>query len=560
MRPSTLGRFGLFAKTSFTPSSLLFRIPFECLVTEDKIKESVYGRVAIRHAQSKGFTVPPRILMAFFLMGQRAANSSSTDDTNTSTSSSTSSSSSSSSGSFSTYVASLPTAYGTPPFVAETDGGMQLEALAQTPVGARETQRRIEMKHTYDAFFPALSIAAPDLFPSSKSTFLDYLWAHSSICTRLFPSDFATIGQVTHTGKPDTTGDGTPDPCGLLVPLADMLNHSALQWTNKKDKKDKKTGTSTTSSTTSSEQQQHVEWRTTEAGLCCHATSVIAENTEILFSYGDHSNGRCFITYGFCTAKNPSNVVPICLGLHDSTDDSTDSTDSTTSSSILTMSSSTTGNFGRSAMVAAAVDRLVGQNLLQRGQGINSCIVSSLTRTTNKNKEFENTLLKKTDDDVSAAVLKSSTLWTAGRCVVNRDGLIGEMECCSVLHEIVQRHLIHEQKETKRRLDIYKENGSKISNHPDVDFEENFKNVSLYRYGSIESLEWTLELIEMEMARIGTECSEEEVKVCVRTLEERETWLDVPLAKGQTKKWMMIFDDEKNDGDDEERPKKKAKR
>ena len=84
--------------------------------------------------------------------------------------------------------------------------------------------------------------------------------------------------------------------------------------------------------------------------------------------------------------------------------------------------------------------------------------------------------------------------------------------------------------------------------------------MSLYRYGSIESLEWTLELIEMEMARIGTECSEEEVKVCVRTLEERETWLDVPLAKGQTKKWMMIFDDEKNDGDDEERPKKKARR
>ena len=43
----------------------------------------------------------------------------------------------------------------------------------------------------------------------------------------------------------------------------------------------------------------------------CVKGSELEAGDEILFSYGNHSNGRLFITYGFCLPRNPYNVLPL---------------------------------------------------------------------------------------------------------------------------------------------------------------------------------------------------------------------------------------------------------
>ena len=218
---TTAGR-GLFVKSILKKDQLIFRIPHSCLITETSILENELGRIAATHAQKQGFQVPPRILMSIYLMGESAKlhnnnNNNDKDDLTISSSSSSSSNSTTTSTttpSISSYIYSLPKTYGTPPFVAQHDAGLQLQSLLHTPVGTRETERRTLMRNTYDAFFPSLSHTHPQHFPIKHCTFANYIWAHSSICTRLFPTEFLTIGNVTHTGQP-ALNDGKPDPCGL---------------------------------------------------------------------------------------------------------------------------------------------------------------------------------------------------------------------------------------------------------------------------------------------------------------------------------------------------------
>ena len=95
---------------------------------------------------------------------------------------------------------------------------------------------------------------------------------------------------MTHTGQP-TLNDGKPDPCGILIPLADMLNHSPILWSDNNEGKIDEI---------SVKEQSHVVWRTTAAGLECVSTKEMEVDSEILFSYGNHSNGRCFITVSVC--------------------------------------------------------------------------------------------------------------------------------------------------------------------------------------------------------------------------------------------------------------------
>ena len=131
--------------------------------------------------------------------------------------------------------------------------------------------------------------------------------------------------------------------------------------------------------------QHHVKWTTTATHVQCISVTDIPQEQEILFNYGNHSNGRCFITYGFCHPNNPHNVVPICLG-GGGNDDNEDakaassSTSTSTSTSSTSTSSTTFGNFGRSGMVSAAVERLRTLSLLAPGQGLQDLVVPSLTK------------------------------------------------------------------------------------------------------------------------------------------------------------------------------------
>ena len=66
-----------------------------------------------------------------------------------------------------------------------------------------------------------------------------------------------------------------------------MLNHSPILWSDNNEGKIDETSVN---------EQSHVVWRTTAAGLECVSTKEMEIDSEILFSYGNHSNGRCFIT------------------------------------------------------------------------------------------------------------------------------------------------------------------------------------------------------------------------------------------------------------------------
>ena len=224
---SVAGR-GLFATCDIPADALIFSIPLDCLITETVIQESIQGRLASNFAQRNGFSVPARILMSLYIMVEQAKVTSNAVAATTATTATTATPATPATpqSSYAEYLSSLPLQYGTPPFVAKQDDGAQLTALKGTPVGQRETGRVQMMRNTYNAFFPMLSQKHPSIFPSEHCTFPQYLWAHTSICTRLFPSSFLRPGQTTRTDRPPVNSNGLPDPCGILIPVADMLNHS----------------------------------------------------------------------------------------------------------------------------------------------------------------------------------------------------------------------------------------------------------------------------------------------------------------------------------------------
>ena len=47
------------------------------------------------------------------------------------------------------------------------------------------------MKATYNVLFPALSEAYPEVFVENAFSWDAYLWGHTTVATRLFPSSFS---------------------------------------------------------------------------------------------------------------------------------------------------------------------------------------------------------------------------------------------------------------------------------------------------------------------------------------------------------------------------------
>jgi hypothetical protein len=507
---------GLYATKDIEKNAVIFSVPISCMITETLVKDSIQGRITSFFGQRNGFQIPSRILMSIYLMVENAKlevekekkkENDEKNEENTKEKETVLQTKSF----FQHYIPSLPSHYGTPTFVSETmdTNHHQMAALKGTPVGIRESERVQMMKNTYNAILPKLIELHPTIFIPKYCSFRYYLWAHTSICTRLFPSSFLINEQETNTGIPPLPSDEI-DPCGIMMPIGDMLNHSFHHNVIWKTTSMSPNGSESDADSLSLEIQ-------------CISLSTIHEGDEILFNYGHHSNGRCFITYGFCQPNNPYNVVPIHIVNNSSSSDGT-----------------TLGNFGRSGMVSAAVERLVNASLLQNGQGINDVVVPSITRSESK--------------------VMDSTLWKAFHTIVNGNStgsddnsyLYTVIETYILMLHVVRTLLIDERKNVESKLSIYKSKLSKptaaaaattttsasttttTTTSSSIDSNEHYTNVELYLRGSIESLEWTITLIKKELHEIGKTMSMNELDRISTLLEKRESWLDEPLRSKQT--------------------------
>ena len=147
-------------------------------------------------------------------------------------------------------------------------------------------ERQVNMRRTFDFLFPMLSVRYPSVFPAEQFTWNMYAWAHSAVSSRLFPRELATPGFRLCTsdgGSLDTSSRG------CMCPLLDMVNHGF---------------------------GHHLEFfhNAEAARLEVRAMARLERGDEVLFSYGDHSNGRLYVTYGFCVPDNPFSVAPVDLG------------------------------------------------------------------------------------------------------------------------------------------------------------------------------------------------------------------------------------------------------
>ena len=101
-----------------------------------------------------------------------------------------------------------------------------------------------------------------------------------------------------------------------------------------------------------------------------------------------------------------------------------------------------------------------------------------------------------------------------------------------MLLEIVTNHLNYEIQTTETALINYKQS---LGNDCTKEQKENYDNVSFYRYGSIDSLKWTVVQIERELLEIGTGMNDTDILEIEKKMENRETWLDQYMLKGKTR-------------------------
>jgi hypothetical protein len=117
-------------------------------------------------------------------------------------------------GAWSEYLAFLPV---TPPSALNWSGP-QLQRLAATPLPQQVCELRAVLLDAHASLFPALSQRLPELFPPEAFSWKRFLWAYTIVQSRGL-----VIG-----------GDASMrERRTVLVPVADMLNHSArsqLAW------------------------------------------------------------------------------------------------------------------------------------------------------------------------------------------------------------------------------------------------------------------------------------------------------------------------------------------
>eukprot|EP00944_MAST-04C_sp_MAST-4C-sp1_P008169 g8169.t1 len=288
VRPSKLGGYGIFLVSSIETNDVVFRVPLHTMITEEKSKDSVIGKAV---QKVFGENIPNRIILTLYLLHLRrmtsANNLSSSRISNT----------------LRYYLRCLPVSYNTPLFLASLEAAEGREIFKEdereiitkdfhrllgTAVGERERNRFVQIKNTYNALFPKLSISFPEIFLPQVFTFENYVWAHSTIATRLFPTTFCCPNNPNAEKEVDPSQTNTV-PGGCLVPIADFLNH--------------RRGTC-------------LRWYTDNEILYACAPRAMAAGEEVFFSYGDNkSNGHLLVTYGFCEPFNENDVAPISFSL-----------------------------------------------------------------------------------------------------------------------------------------------------------------------------------------------------------------------------------------------------
>ena len=161
MRPSKLGGYGIFLVSSIETNDVVFRVPLHTMITEEKSKDSVIGKAV---QKVFGGNIPNRIILTLYLLHRRrmtsANNLSSSRISNT----------------LRYYLRCLPVSYNTPLFLAsleaaegreifkEDERAKDFHRMLGTAVGERERNRFVQIKNTYNALFPKLSISFPGTF------------------------------------------------------------------------------------------------------------------------------------------------------------------------------------------------------------------------------------------------------------------------------------------------------------------------------------------------------------------------------------------------------------
>ena len=287
--PSSCGGNGVFLTSDVKQNENVLKIPLEIIITEKIAVNSLVGK-SIK--QVWGENIPDRIILTLYLLHMKTiygySSHTKTNITNNNNSNTNI---------MKTYVNSLPNKYTTPTFIASMEeeadnGGLStniLNRLTGTAVGNREKTRCVQMKETYNAIFPRLSQTFPSLFPAKDFSWEKYLWAHTSLATRLFPPTFCLPNNPNSEENVNLTNGNNSSqsdlPGGCMIPLADMLNHKA--------------GTS-------------LRWYTDDQFLYANTSTNMKMGDELTFSYGDFkSNGHLLVTYGFCQPFNPNDVAPI---------------------------------------------------------------------------------------------------------------------------------------------------------------------------------------------------------------------------------------------------------
>ena len=288
VRPSKLGGYGIFLVSNVDRNETIFKVPLQTILTEEKSKNSIIGKAIL---EVFGETIPSRIILTLYLLHLRGmtfakhSHSRSIAD------------------SLQYYLQCLPKSYRIPLFLASIGASegydtlkkhdreniaKDLFLLSGTAVGERERNRFLQIKNTYNALFPRLSRNFPEIFLPEVFTFENYVWAHSTIATRLFPTTFCCPNNPNAEKEVDSSQTNTV-PGGCLIPVADFLNH--------------RRGTC-------------LKWYTDNKFLYACALRPMLVGEEVFFSYGDNkSNGHLLVTYGFCEPFNKNDVAPISFSI-----------------------------------------------------------------------------------------------------------------------------------------------------------------------------------------------------------------------------------------------------
>ena len=217
--PSSTGGLGAFTTREFASGELLASIPNDCVLTARVARESVLGRAAraaAREWRVEALCTDAVLLWIYMATGR-------VDTRNP----------------FHPYLASLPAASPDPACWSEP---LRAE-LAETPAGAAVEAARAFVIKCFNRFVSRLGARlGPLIPPGSLESAAELFWARGMCVSRSFPAALRSAashgrvelrqsaeGTLQIGGRPASDAGSDPGAPGCLLPLFDLLNHSANQ-------------------------------------------------------------------------------------------------------------------------------------------------------------------------------------------------------------------------------------------------------------------------------------------------------------------------------------------